>query len=155
MYEAKLAHVEPDTVPARPGEGRVIRRFLFNVATSPKWGIALASLIGANFVIRFLIGSEWLHYRDAPKSIHVQEVSKHMSCFTRNLFRFFFISSRMFIFFVPQLFPLTFLVLANETKKTETYSFHLFQWMTCCIVKEEHVGTLLFLALPKTNLSSQ
>lgn len=74
MYEAKLAHIQPDTVPARPGEGRMIRRFLFNVTTSPNWAIVMALLIGANVVVRFLYGSEWLHYREGPTWIHIQEV---------------------------------------------------------------------------------
>lgn len=74
MYEAKLANVQPDTVPACPGDAHAFRRFLFRIALSPRLGAVLASIIGANAVVRFLIGSEWLHYRDAPTWIHVQEV---------------------------------------------------------------------------------
>lgn len=40
---------------------------------SPRWSIAVASMIGANVVVRFLISSEWTHYSDAPMWIHVQE----------------------------------------------------------------------------------
>ncbi|CAM9483745.1 unnamed protein product, partial [Ectocarpus fasciculatus] len=73
MYEAKLAKVQPDTVLACPADAPAMRRLLFNAASSRRWGVVLASLIGANVVVRFLIGSDWLHYFDAPSWIHLQE----------------------------------------------------------------------------------
>ncbi|CAM9843940.1 unnamed protein product [Ectocarpus sp. 6 AP-2014] len=73
MYEAKLAKVQPDTVLACPADAPAVRRLLFNAASKRRWGIVLASLIGANVVVRFLIGSNWLHYFDAPSWIHLEE----------------------------------------------------------------------------------
>ena len=73
MYETKLAKVQPDTVPACPADAPVHRRLLFDAANSPRWNVALACLVGANVVVRFLIGSDWLHFRDAPTWIHSQE----------------------------------------------------------------------------------
>lgn len=75
MYEAKLAHVEPDTVPARPADGRVLRRFLFNVTASSRWRVLTAAAIGANVCIEFLHGSALLHHNEDPEWIHVQEVT--------------------------------------------------------------------------------
>lgn len=73
MYETKLAKVQPDTVPACPADAPILRRLLFRAASSPRWNVALAGLVGANVVARFLIGSDWMHYRDAPAWIHLQE----------------------------------------------------------------------------------
>lgn len=73
MYEAKLAKVQPDTVPACPNDATPLRRFLFDAVSSPRWEMALACLVGANVFVRFLLGSDWLHYYDAPAWIHSQE----------------------------------------------------------------------------------
>lgn len=73
MYAAKLDNMQPDTIPSCPKDAGAPRRFLFRLVTNRRWGILLASLIGANLVVRFLIGSEWLHYSDAPTWIHIQE----------------------------------------------------------------------------------
>lgn len=73
MYEVKLAKVQPDTVSACPDDAPVLRRLLFHAASSPRWGLAVAALIGANVVLRFLIGSDWTHYYAAPAWIHGQE----------------------------------------------------------------------------------
>ncbi|CAB1107988.1 unnamed protein product [Ectocarpus sp. CCAP 1310/34] len=73
MYEVKLAKVQPDTILACPPDAPAVRRLLFNAASKRRWGIVLASLIGANVVVRFLIASNWLHYFDAPSWIHLEE----------------------------------------------------------------------------------
>lgn len=73
MYEAKLAKVQPDTVLACPADAPAVRRLLFNAASRRRWGIVLASLVGANVVVRFLIGANWLHYFEAPSWIHLEE----------------------------------------------------------------------------------
>lgn len=73
MYEAKLAKVQPDTVSACPEDAPVLRWLLFHAASSPRWDVAVACLIGANVVMRFLIGSDWTHYYAAPAWIHLQE----------------------------------------------------------------------------------
>lgn len=75
MYAAKLDNMQPDNIPACPRDATPLRRFLFDVVTNPRWGILLASLIGANVVVRFIIGSAWLHYPDAPMWIHIQEAA--------------------------------------------------------------------------------
>lgn len=75
MYKAKLEKVQPDTVPACPRDAHCIRRFLFRGAVSPRWRIAFALLTSANVVVRFLVGSKWMHYEDAPMWIHVQEAA--------------------------------------------------------------------------------
>lgn len=82
MYEAKLAHVQPDTIPARPPEGRVIRRFLFNVAMDARWRVAVGCLIGANVVVRFLMGTVSSNYRDAPFWVHAHEVRNYVKFVT-------------------------------------------------------------------------
>lgn len=73
VYEAKLTNVQPDSVPACPRDARALRRYVFKMAVSRRWGLALASLIVANVVMRFLVGSHWLHYSEAPTWIHAQE----------------------------------------------------------------------------------
>lgn len=73
MYETKLSKVQPDTVPACPADAPALRRLLFGAASSPRWNVTLACLVGANVVARFLIGADWPHYRDAPAWIHSQE----------------------------------------------------------------------------------
>lgn len=74
MYEAKLAKVQPDTVSACPEDAPALRRLLFHAASSPRWDVAVGSMVVANVAVRFLIGSDWLHYYDAPAWIHWQEV---------------------------------------------------------------------------------
>eukprot|EP00903_Cladosiphon_okamuranus_P008160 g7859.t1 len=76
VYETKLAEVQPDTVPACPADAPRLRRLLFDAASSPRWNVALAFLVGANVIARFLIGSaDWMHYSDAPAWVHSQEAA--------------------------------------------------------------------------------
>lgn len=74
-YEAKLAHVPPDTIPVRPGGSHVIRRFLFKVTMSHRWHVALACLIGANAVVRSWMGSASWRDRETPNWVDAQEAS--------------------------------------------------------------------------------
>ncbi|CAM9119896.1 unnamed protein product [Discosporangium mesarthrocarpum] len=71
MYEAKLAHVQPATVPRKPQEAGV-RRVLFNILMSPRWRVILSAGIITNLTIRYLVGLRWENYKDAPQWIHIQ-----------------------------------------------------------------------------------
>lgn len=73
MYEAKLAKVQPDTVPACPADAPRLRRLLFDAVSGPHWGVALVCLVASNVLVRFLLSSDWLHYYEAPGWIHSQE----------------------------------------------------------------------------------